>query len=187
MALTLAVDPFEQNPRRKVNIATAFVRVIRYRVVIQMPAHPSHCCVQHLRLAQSAPVPASPVRKVVQAEPELLSAGAPFELEMSLAHLAAIMGESQKGELLGLLPLAACVGPCKPAKFNALCLFRRQFQTKPLQSVFQLFPECYCFGFVLKASRKIIGKAKVVRLPPAALLEPPGEPQIQRVMQIDIR
>lgn len=62
-------------------VAAAFVRVIRYRIVIQVPAHLGHCFVQHLRLTQSAPTTARPVSKIVQVEPKLLSAGAPFELK----------------------------------------------------------------------------------------------------------
>jgi len=48
-----------------VNVATAFVRVVRYRVVVQIPANFGHIFVQHIFLAQFAPAFASPESKTV--------------------------------------------------------------------------------------------------------------------------
>ena len=96
------------------------------------------------------------------------------------------MGKSQKGELLGFLPSFACPLPCKPTKFDATCLFRRQFQSKSLEPIFQLFTKRLCVGLILKAGQKIIRKTKVIRLAPAPLFEPSVKPQVQRVVQIDV-
>jgi len=50
------------------------------------------------------PGPLRPFSERAQAGPELLAAGAPLDLEVALLGLAAIMGEAEKGEFLGLLP-----------------------------------------------------------------------------------
>ena len=65
--LTLAVDPFKQDLGCVVNVATAFIRVIRYGVIVQMACYPYPGPLQHLRLAQSVSALACPVGELIQA------------------------------------------------------------------------------------------------------------------------
>jgi hypothetical protein len=72
------------------------------------------------------PGPLRPFGERAQAGPELLAAGAPLDLEVALLGLAAIMGEAEKGEFLGLLPASTRVLAGKPAKLQAAGLLLRQ-------------------------------------------------------------
>lgn len=169
-----------------VNVATAFFRVVRYGVIIQMAYYSYPGPFQHLRLAQSIPALARPVSELAQALSELLAAGASFKPEVSSLRLSAVMRKAQKSKLLGFLPPLTRLLSCEPTEFHAACLFRRQLQTKALEPVFQLLPERCCIGSVLEARHKIVSKAKIVRLTPAPPFEPTAEPEIQSVVQIDI-
>ena len=81
--MTFAINPFIQDSRRIVNVATTFVRIVRYGVIVQMACHTYLGPLQHLCLAQYIPAPARPVSELLQALSKLLAAGASFKSEVS--------------------------------------------------------------------------------------------------------
>ena len=66
-----------------VNVATAFVRVVRYGVIVQMACHTYLGPFQHLCLAQYISALARPGSELFQALSEFLAAGTSFKFEVS--------------------------------------------------------------------------------------------------------
>ena len=64
-ALALAVEPFEEDPGREMDIRIALLQVVRDGVVIEMSLHSRFGSAQHLSFLKVVPCPAGPVRKAV--------------------------------------------------------------------------------------------------------------------------
>ena len=169
-----------------VEVGTASVRVIRYGVIVQIPCHSPLGLAKHLPFAQNTPHATRPVRERSYAQSKLLPAGSSLHLEVPLLGLTTVVREAQKGKLLWLLTLLACIFTRKSAKFYAAGLCKRQFQPKTLQPVLLSVHKVLCICLVLKAGQIIIGKTKIVCLTPALLLEPATEPQVQHIVKVDV-
>ena len=186
-ALALAVEPFEQDLSSTMDIVGTPFQVIRYGVVAQMAQHSNPCLPEHLPFPQYMSGFLCPVGELVQALPQLLTAGSALYLKVSFSGFPTIMRKSQKGELLGFLASLVRILPCKPPEFHASCLLLRQFQPKPFEPVLKTSLKTLRIVPVLKAGYKIISEAKIVRLPSTLPAYPPAEPQVQHIMQVDIR
>ena len=186
-ALALAVEPFEQDSCSAMNIVAAPFQVIRYGVVAQMAQHSNPCLPEHLSFPQYMPGFLRPVGEPLQALPQLLTAGPALHLKVSLFGFSTIMRQSQKGELLGFLASLVCVLPSKSPEFDASCFLLCLLQPKPFEPVLKTLLKTLRIVLVLKAGYKIISEAEVVRLPSTLPAYPPAEPQVQHVVQVDIR
>jgi len=187
LALALAVEPFKQDMFCAIDIVAAPYRVVRYGVITQMPAHSCSGLSEHLPFSQHMSGFLCPVRELTQTLPQFLATGTTFNLEVSLPGLAAIMRKPQKGKLLWFLAASVRIFACKTAKFDAACFLFCQFKTKALQAVFQASLKILRIALVLKAGQKIIGKPKIIRFTATLSAHPSAEPQVQHVVQVDIR
>ena len=77
--------------------------VIRDGVVTQMADHAGAGLPDHLSFSQYAAGLSGPLREIAQALLQLLSAGAAFNLEISIPCLPAVMCEAEKCKLLWFL------------------------------------------------------------------------------------
>ena len=93
-ALALAVEPFEEDPRREMDIHVALLQVIRNGVVVEMSFHTSLGSAQHLSLPENVPRSTCPVRKAVQTLLHFLATCTALHLEVSLLGFPAVVRES---------------------------------------------------------------------------------------------
>src|SRR3989339_1082484 len=152
-----------------------------------MPQHSNPCLPEHFSFLQYTSGILRPIGEFLQALPQLLTAGPALDLKVSLLGLPTIMHKSQKGKLLGFLASLVRVLPCKAPEFDASCLLFRQFQPNPFEPVLKTLLKTLCILLVLKAGYKIVREAEVVRLPSTLPAYPPAEPQVQHIVQVDIR
>jgi hypothetical protein len=187
LALALAVEPFEQDMFCAIVIVAAPLQVIRYGVVAQVAHHSRAGLPEHLPFLQDMSGLLCPVRELAQALPQLLTAGTALDHEVSFLGLPAVMREAQKGKLLRLLASSVRILAGKSPKCDAVGFLLCQLQPESFESVPKALPKTLRIVFVLKTGQKIIGKTEVVRFAATLLLHPPAEPQVQRVVQVDVR
>src|SRR3989337_4302906 len=98
-ALALAVEPFEQDLSRTMDIVGTPFQVIRYGVIAQMAQHSYPCLPEHLPFPQYLSGLLCPVGEPLQALPQLLTAGPALDLKVSFLGFPTIVGKSQKRAL----------------------------------------------------------------------------------------
>jgi len=119
---------------------------------------------------------ACPVCERTQALPQLLATRAAFDLEVALFGLPAVMGKPQKGELLRFLAALVRRFPRKTAELDASGFRRCQLQLEFAEPFWELLETSLRIVSVLKARQKVVGEAKVVRLPATLLPDFVSEP-----------
>ena len=165
-----------------IDIVAAPIRVIRYGVVVQVPIDPGPSLPYHLTFSQYITCGPCPLGKFTQTLPELLTAGATLDLEVTLLGLAAIMREAQECEFLGFLAPFTGILACETAKLDTASLIFRQFQGKLLDPFTKLLTKVCCIAFILKAGHKVIGKAEVIALAATLFTYTTAKPKIRHVM-----
>ena len=88
---------------------------------------------QHFTFAHYATRPDGPVRRLPQGFAQLLAAGTTLQLEVTSPGLAAIVGKTQKSELLGLSAALPGAFTGKSTKLDAAGLIPGHLQTKAFQ------------------------------------------------------
>jgi len=150
-------------------VGTPF-QVIRYGVIAQVAQYSYPCLPKHLSFPQYRSDFLCPVGELLQALPQLLSAGSALDLKVSHLGLPAVMRKSQKGELLGFLASLVRALPSKPPEFDASCFFLRQFQPKLFEPVLKTLLKTLRIVLVLKAGYKVSNAEE----PPLCVLSEPG-------------
>jgi hypothetical protein len=116
-------------------VGRAFVRIIRYGVIVQMPRHANLCPTKHFPFPQNSPAFARPFRELTESLREFLATGTPLNLEFPIPGFTAIVGKSQKGKLFWLLYALLRICTRKTAKFDTACLLFGYFQAKTFKPV----------------------------------------------------
>jgi len=179
-ALALAVEPFEHDACRAVDIVAAPFRVIRYGVVAQVAHQSSAGLPDHLPFPQYAAGFLRPRRELSQTLSQLLPAGPAFHLEVSLLRLPAIMRESQKGELLRFPAPCPRVLSGEASECQAVRLLLGESQPELIEPLAKFLTKLLRILCVLEACQKVVGVPIIVRLSPALPPHPPAEPQVQQ-------
>jgi hypothetical protein len=105
-----------------------------------------------------------------------------------LPVLPADMRESQKIERLGLpFPSLVPADLGKPPELNPARFVWVQLQPELLQSFLEISQEAVCFGPVLESKHIVIRVSDDNHLASGALPAPDVHPQVEHVVQIDIR
>lgn len=167
------------------NIITFFC--IIDRIIVQVACDTDLSLAKHLAFPDPSSGMACPVCERSQALPQFLATRSAFDLEVPLLGLATIVRETKKGELLGLLAPLVRRFPSKTTELDASGLLHCQRQPKFTQPVGQLLEERLGIASVLKTRQKVIGKAKVVRFALTLLLDFAAKPQVQHIVQVNIR
>ena len=169
-ALALAVKPFEQDFSSAMDVVGTPFQVIRYGVITQVAQHSYPCLPEHLPFPQYRSGFLYPVGELLQALPQLLTAGSALNLKVSFLGLPTIMRKSQKSKLLRFLASPVRIPPSKPPEFDASCLLLGQLQPKCFEPVFQLLLKTLRIIPVLKAGHKVSNAEE----PPLCVLSEPG-------------
>ena len=109
--------------------------VIRDGVVTQMADHAGASLPYHLSLSQYAAGGAGPRREFAQALFQLLTAGAAFNLEISIPRLPTVMCEAEKGKFLRFLAVLLRILARVAPELDAVRFLDGQFQSESLQTV----------------------------------------------------
>ena len=84
------------------------------------------------KIGEHAPCPARPGREPLHTLPQLLPAGAAFDLEVALPGRPTVVGEAQKSELLRFRAALVRILTSKAPELKPLRLLRRQLQPEAL-------------------------------------------------------
>jgi hypothetical protein len=150
-------------------VGTPF-QVIRYGVIAQMAQHSYPCLPEHLPFPQYLSGLLCPVGELLQALPQLLTAGTALDLKVSFLGFPTIVCKSKKGQLLGFL--ASPIGnlPSKTPELDASGLLLGHFQPESFEPVLKPFLKTLCIILVLKAGDKVSNAEE----PPLCVLSEPG-------------
>ena len=154
LTLALAVEPLKQETSGVKDIAVTLFRVIRDGVIVQVTCDTDLSLAQHLAFPYPSPSVAYPVCERSQALPRFLATRAAFDLEVPVLGLAAVVRQTEKGELLWLLASLVRRFPSKTAELDASGFLHCQLQPEFTQPVRQLLEERLGIASVLKARRK---------------------------------
>src|SRR5882724_8415843 len=127
-----------------------------------------------------------PFRKLFQFCAKLLLRGPTLYLEVAVARLPAVMRESQKVECLRLSSSLLGIPFGKPSELDQFRLAWLCLQVESFQPLLHLSQKPLGFLLILKARQIVIRVPKVVSLSFTALLESSLEPQVQRIVEINI-
>src|SRR5512143_1138005 len=152
-----------------------------------MSQHAGPCLSEYLPFPQYQSGLLYPVLEFAQALPQPLSAGPAFDLKVPSLGLPAIVRKSQKGKLLRLLASPVRILPSKSSEFDAPRLLLRQFQPNPFELLLQTSLKTFRIVLVPKAGHEIVGETEIIRPSSTLPAHLPSEPQVQHIMQVDIR
>lgn len=163
------------------------VPITRHSVVADMPAHDS---VQPLADFRNRIVHALPQFRFycLQLGLQPFSDGLPQHGESALAGSPANVRETQKGERFRLPETTVfSVAGRKRAELQKPGLFRVQFQLELSHAFGELLPELLGFPSELESQHDVVGKAHHDDLAARTLLPPCLDPQVENVVEIEIR
>jgi hypothetical protein len=181
-ARTLAatpIEPFEGTRDGPAVEAVKRARVAAYAVVVVVPPQPSIEATKELA-SRLVPALQNPFLDPSTRALQFLRRGPPLHPRYPLPVAIPEELETQKGET----PLAAGM---KPAETQAAGLIRGDLQTEFLQPFRQHSIESLRIFSVTERADKIIGIARHDRLATTMPLDLAFEPQVQGIVQIDIR
>ncbi len=134
-------------------------------------------------------MPASPKfgSHLFQLGPQPLPHRVPSEREPTRSRPAAAMRQAEEVERLWLT-LSAPLAPfgCVPPELNQACLFRVQFQPKFLQSLLEFPKKLLSLRLALESNNEVVCPAHDDHLAARLLLPPLLDPQVERIMEIQI-
>jgi hypothetical protein len=167
-------------------VALALPLVIRDGVVVEMAAYTANAAFDHFPLGEQVTISSSPLRELVQGLRHFGSTRPTLHFEVAVFSLAVVMRETQECEFFRFLALLLCISPGITPELHASGLVFGQFQPE-LGETFLQFPEVsQRIASILVAAHEIICIAKKLGYPFTLWLYATFEPQVQRVVQIDI-